>query len=92
MKTGMEALEMTSDRLKTESETYEERKNQLVSQFEGRFALISGKEVIGTWATNEDALKAGYEKCGLATPFLVKQISRIERVQFTSRELTPCQT
>jgi len=40
---------------------------------EGKFVVIRGQEVAGTWGTYEDALQAAYERFGL-TPFLVKKI------------------
>lgn len=54
---------------------------------QGRFALIKGAEVAGTFDSYEDALTAGYQRFKL-TPFLVKQIVAAERVTF-SRELNP---
>ena len=78
---------MSDDRLKKELETYEARKPELLSAGEGKFALIQGDSVVGVWDTYEDALKAGYEKFGIQTPFLVKQISGMERVQFFTTDL-----
>lgn len=51
----------------------------------GRFVLIRGDEVVGFFDTYPDALKAGYERFGLE-PFLVKQISIVEKVLEFSRE------
>jgi hypothetical protein len=58
---------------------------------EGKFVLIHGNEVAGIFDSYTDALKIGYEKFGLE-PFLVKQIQAVERVQFFTREFTPCLT
>jgi hypothetical protein len=83
---------MASDRLKTELETYERRKNELVAQSAGKFVLIHGNDVLGILDSYEDAVKAGYEKCGLSKPFLVKQISAVERIQFVTRGFSACQS
>lgn len=76
-----------TDYLKTELETYEENRDNLLGR-EGKFVLIHGKEIASVWDTYEDALQAGYQQFGM-TPFLVKQIEGIERVQCFSRELCP---
>ncbi|MSR56445.1 MAG: hypothetical protein EXS05_02085 [Planctomycetaceae bacterium] len=81
---------MASDRLKVELATYEQRKDELVAQNAGKFVLIHGTEVLGTCDTYEDAVKSGYEKCGLSKPFLVKQICAVERVQFITQGSSAC--
>lgn len=55
-------------------------------QDEGRFVLIVGDEKIDVFVSQEDALKAGYRKAGLA-PFLVKRISGTESAMYFSRNL-----
>lgn len=83
---------MPLDTLKQEAETYERNKADLVKQNEGRFVLISGSQVVSVWDTYEDAVNAGYREIGINTPFFVKQISAVERVQYISREvIAPCQ-
>ncbi|HUY35669.1 MAG TPA: hypothetical protein VMV69_23195 [Pirellulales bacterium] len=72
---------MTTDVLRTELETYGQRKQELLESSEGKFVVIHRANVAGVWDTYEGALHAGYEKFGLV-PFLVKQIERIERVEF----------
>jgi hypothetical protein len=74
---------MTS--LQIELETYKKRLPDL-SSHEGKFVLISGSEVLGTFESYQDALAAGYEKLGLK-PFLVKRISAVETLSFFTREL-----
>jgi hypothetical protein len=58
--------------LETEFETFHRELPNLLSR-EGKFAVIFGDKVIGTFATFEDALSFGYERCGLE-PYLVKRI------------------
>jgi hypothetical protein len=74
----------TAEALKTELETYNRNKDQLVRQAEGKFVVIQGGEIAGIWGTYEDALRAGYEKFGLK-PFLVKQIEVLEQVHSIMR-------
>lgn len=66
-----------------ELETFERLKDQLLRD-EGKFAVISGKELLGVYATYDDALQIGYERYNL-TPFLVKKISVVEPLNFFTR-------
>ena len=87
----LEAEMATASGLEKELETFEQNKEKLLREGEGKYALIHGDEVAGIWDTYEDALKAGYERFELE-PFLVKQIQGIERVQFIARGLPQCQS
>ena len=53
---------------------------------EGKYVLIHGSDVVGTFATYEDALRQGYREFGL-DPFLVKQVQSTEQVLFLARVL-----
>ncbi len=75
--------------LEKELETYTKKLPEL-RQYEGKFVLIHGEDVIDTFDSYEDALKAGFQKFNLEEPFLVKQIHRLEQVLFISRPVTPC--
>lgn len=70
--------------LEKEIETYNAQLPNLLAE-QGKFVVIQGEKVIGTFVTYEDALKCGYEKCGLK-PFW-KKIQAVEQVQFFSRDL-----
>ena len=72
--------------LDKELETYQNKLPELDAH-EGKFVLIQGETVIGIYAAYEDALKAGYEHCGIDKPFLVKQIRSVEHVQIITRIL-----
>jgi hypothetical protein len=72
--------------LQKELETYEKQKPSLLGEGEGKFVAILGDEVLGLWDTYEDALKAGFARCGPRTPFLVKQISGVDQIQFVTRD------
>lgn len=74
-----------AEALKTELETYEANKPQLLAD-EGKFVLIHGRNVLGVFSAYEDALRAGYEKCKLE-PFLVKRIQAVEHANYVSRDL-----
>lgn len=76
--------------LEKELETYKAKLAELAGS-EGKFALVQGQEIVGIFDTYADAIKEGYAKFGL-TPFLVKQIQAVERVQFVSRFVDPCRT
>lgn len=76
--------------LEKELKTYAEKLPELLAE-QGRFVLICGDDVVGTFAAYEDALAAGYEKCGIKS-FLVKRISAVERANFFSRSLEQCPT
>jgi hypothetical protein len=41
---------------------------------EGRYALISGDQVLSVWDTYADALQAGYDRFGLDGRFLAQKI------------------
>jgi hypothetical protein len=75
--------------LEKEMQTYSEKLPELKSEHEGKFVLIHGDEVVDTFSSYDDAIKAGYAKFGLS-PFLVKQIRTVEKVQFISRFVDPC--
>jgi hypothetical protein len=66
--------------LEKELQTYRERLQSLLLQ-EGKFALIHGGEVVGTFDTYSDALNEGYKLFKL-DPFLVKQIQAVEHAHF----------
>jgi len=67
--------------------TYQKRLPELKAE-DGKFVVIHGDEVVGTYTSAEDAITTGYQKFGLE-PFLVKQICAIEIVRFISRFVAP---
>ncbi len=77
--------------LEKELETYKRELSRLLAE-QGKYVLIIGEEVVGTFAAYEDALKEGYERARLK-PFLVKQIDATEQVhQFTRNLEGECRT
>lgn len=52
----------------------------------GKFAVVYGGKLVGTFPTYQEALTKGYEVAKLE-PFLVQQISSIPQVQHFSRAI-----
>ncbi len=73
--------------LEKELATYKSKLPELKGS-EGKFVLIHGDDVVGTFTSYEDAIKEGYARFKLE-PFLVKQIQTIEQVQFVTRFVAP---
>ena len=77
--------------LEKEIETYNRELPNLLAE-QGKFVVIHGDKIIGTFVSYEDALKCAYDKCGL-DPFLVQKIQAVEQIQYFSRDLElPCPT
>ncbi len=72
--------------LEKEIATYNRLFKTLLSD-EGKFAVINGNDLLGIYVAYEDALKIGYEKCGIDKRFLVKKILSDENVSYFSRDL-----
>ncbi len=78
---------MNMPALDREIQTYNERLQELLGAGSvGKFVLIKGDRIVGTYDTYADALKIGYEQFKLE-PFMVKQIAPAEKIQFFTREL-----
>lgn len=73
-----------SDHLATERATYRRLLPSLLAQA-GKFAVIHGETLIGTYVSYEDAVQIGYEHCGL-NPFLVQQIASDETIVYFTRD------
>lgn len=75
--------------LQRELETFKKELPRLLGESgaQGKFALIIGDEVLGTFESYADALQAGYQRAGLTDTFLVKKISTAETVAYFSRDL-----
>ena len=80
-----------ADPLELEMKTYKALLPSLLAD-EGRFAVICGDKLVGIFDAYADALKAGYEHCGVK-PFLVKKISSEETIAYFTRDLVlACRT
>lgn len=86
------AMAKSTPSLERELATYQRLLPTLTPGNEGRYALIAGDELLGTYDTYPDALAAGYQARGLE-PFLVKKISSVEVISYFTRDLRPsCHT
>jgi hypothetical protein len=74
--------------LERELSVYEANLMDLLAN-EGKYVLIAGDDISGTFDSYEDALTAGYDRYGLE-PFLVKQINRAEPILYFTRDLPAC--
>lgn len=74
--------------LKQEIQTYNNALPTLLVSV-GKFVLIKGPDVVGTYETYEDALKVGFDRFGLDA-FLVKRIAPAEQVSFFTRDFAAC--
>ena len=63
----------------------------LAEGHEGEFALLRGEELIGLYPSQDDALRAGYDKF-LLEPFLVHAIRTEEPLLRISPYCWPCHT
>jgi hypothetical protein len=76
--------------LEREIETYHRLLSELLPD-EGKYVVIHGDEKLGVYADLSEALSQGYAKYG-DEAFLARQISKTEKVLFSSRSLRPCPT
>lgn len=72
-------------KLDRELDTYNRHLPELLRQ-QGKFVLIKGAEIAGTFDSYQDALTAGYQRFKLDS-FMVKQITATEPVAYFSRGL-----
>ena len=66
--------------LEEELKTYDTHRDELIGKAEGKFVLIRGGAVLGTYDSKMDAIRQGYQQFG-NVPFLVKQVLRVETPQ-----------
>jgi hypothetical protein len=60
--------------------TYRREVGRLLAEgLGGRHVLIKDEEILGTWATHDEAMTAGYQRF-LGQPFLVHRVEERERV------------
>jgi len=66
--------------LETEIARYEELLPELLRQYgEGKYAVICGRDLVGVFDTSDEGYTAGLETVGIAAPFLLRPISRVQR-------------
>jgi hypothetical protein len=74
-----------ADTLERELKTYRRLLSTLAAD-EGKFVVIAGDALVGTYETYADALQAAYQRAGLR-PFLVKRIAATEAISYFTRDL-----
>jgi hypothetical protein len=67
--------------LDTEMKTYEQHRDHLIAEHEGKYVLIHKDQVAGTFHCEMDAIDQGSRQFG-HVPFLVKQIVKVETPVF----------
>jgi hypothetical protein len=76
--------------LELEWKTFKEELPRLLESGErGKFALVRGNVVAGSYATRDEALSAGYERFGI-DPFLVQEITDEMKPKYFSHNIKPC--
>jgi hypothetical protein len=63
--------------LSVELATFDSNKDRLLVESNGKFALVIGNEIVGTFVSDRDALDEGYRRVG-NKPFLVKRVVQFE--------------
>ncbi len=63
--------------LEQELKTFDDNRDQLLGQSEGKFALIYDGKVIGVYDSKGDALAEGFKQLG-NVPFLVRQVLKLD--------------
>ena len=75
-----------STQLKEELEFFTEIRNELWGNSPGKFALIKGKELLGVFESQTDALFEGWKRLA-NVPFLVKKITQYDDAMFFTSHL-----
>ena len=79
-----EVLAMTRP-LEPELLTYQAHKSELLTKARGKFVLIKGDQIVGTFDTRVEAIRQGGKQFGLE-PFFTKKILELDMpLNFTSR-------
>jgi hypothetical protein len=73
--------------LETEICYFNEHRSELLKEAAGRFALVKGEVLVGTFDSETEAIGHGYRTLG-NVPFLVKQVTEADiPLSFTSFNL-----
>jgi hypothetical protein len=65
--------------LEQELAFYEEHRTEWLTKHPGRFVLVNGRELIGVFDNQDDALSEGARRFGLAS-FLVRRVEEAEEL------------
>jgi hypothetical protein len=72
--------------LETELKTYEQNRERLLGECEGKYVLIHNDQILGAYDSKMDAINTGYQRLG-NVPFLVKQVVRVEVPEYITSSL-----
>ncbi len=72
---------MKGHKLDIELVSFQEKKEELLKEHQGKFVLIKGEEIVDFFDTAKNAYSEGAERFEKDTPFLVKQILKEEMPQ-----------
>jgi hypothetical protein len=72
--------------LDRELATFEQHRKALLATAAGKWALIKGAEIIGTFDTQNDAVAEGYRRFGNVA-FLVKAVQAVDTPAFFTSNL-----
>jgi len=78
----------TTTRLEEEVRFFYRSRQELLSEDEGRFALIKGTQVVAMFDDEDSAIVEGVRRFGFE-PFLVKQVLAQEPVRYFPFDLGP---
>jgi hypothetical protein len=76
--TAMAETDLPPTPLEEEMRTFEENREKLLGSEQGKYVLIRGNVILGSYVSESDAISEGYRQCG-NVPFLVKQVLTVER-------------
>lgn len=73
--------------LETELRYFNQHRSELLKNAAGKFALVKGEALVGTFESETEAIRHGYQTLG-NVPFLVKQVTETDiPLTFTSFNL-----
>ena len=72
--------------LDREFEFYQDNKERFLSEYQGKFIVIKGEEVIGVFEDQMEAVEETRKKHQLGT-FMVKEVVENDTITFRSREI-----
>ena len=67
--------------LDIELKYFDQNREEWFKHHAGKIALIKGTTIYGFYDNYENALKAGYDKCGIVD-FLLKEVLLEDRIEF----------
>ena len=71
-----------ADSLSIDYSFFEAHRSEWADQHRDKFVLVCQRVLVGFYETYEEAYKAGLQKFGVRSQFLVKQVSAVEPLFF----------